>query len=349
MTQLGNQAPLAILGAGSWGTALALYLARRGQIVRVWSIDPTEITAMLADKANNRYIPGVPLPDTLQPTLLLDKTVEGVRDILVVVPSFGFRQTLALVEPYLTPESRIICASKGLDTETGNLLSEVMHDVLGANYPFAVLSGPSFAKEVANGLPTAVVIASKNKTFRRDLVDRFDSDIFRIHESEDIIGVELGGVVKNVIAIATGLSDGLKFGTNLRSAIITLGLHEIMALGMAMGADPNTFIGLSGLGDLILTCSDNQSRNRQMGLLLGEGLTVDRAEEKIGQVVEGKRSADLVTKLAARYKVNMPICQLVNNLLLSSSASEATAVTDLTSSPQLKERLLNALLALAIE
>lgn len=307
--------PIAILGAGSWGTALALYLGRRGQHVNIWSVEPTEIAAMLTDKANNRYLPGHPLPDTIHPFTDLAKTVEGIDDVLVVVPSVGFRSTLEAVKPFIHVKTRFICASKGLEAETGRLLSEVVDEVIGVNHAFAMLSGPSFAKEVAAGLPTAVVIASKHKDFLSDLIKRFDSHIFHIDPSNDITGVEVGGVVKNVIAIVTGISDGLQFGSNARSTLITRGLAEITTLGMALGGERETFVGLSGLGDLILTCSDDQSRNRRLGLAMGRGKSIQEAEKEIGQVVEGKRNAEIVAMLAEKLKINMPICQTVWQIL----------------------------------
>ncbi len=301
---------IAILGAGSWGTALALYLARQGQTVRIWSIDTSEIEAMLLEKAHHRYLPGIPLPDSIHPHRNLAETVKEVDDILVVVPSIGFRQTLTLVKPFLHPRTRIICATKGIDAETGQLLNQVADDVIG-QHPYAVLSGPSFAREVAAGLPAAVVIASRDAQFLSELKQRFHSDIFAIHPSHDIIGVEVGGVVKNVIAIATGIADGLGLGTNTRSALITLGLAEITQLGSKLGGKAETFLGLSGLGDLILTCSDDQSRNRRLGLHLGKGASISQAETEIGQVIEGKRNAELVAQLAKQHDVHMPICEMV--------------------------------------
>jgi glycerol-3-phosphate dehydrogenase (NAD(P)+) len=210
---------------------------------------------------------------------------------------------------------RIICATKGLDAETGQLLSEVATDVLGKDHLFAVLSGPSFAREVARGLPAALVIASFNPSFLKDLTHRFDSPLFRIHPSDDVIGVEVGGAVKNVIAIATGISDGMELGANTRSALITQGLAEIIRLGTALGGKPDTFIGLSGLGDLILTCSDDQSRNRRLGLAIGKGQDIKEAEKAIGQVVEGRRNAELIAMLAERHGINMPVCAAVFDIL----------------------------------
>ena len=303
--------PVAILGAGSWGTAIALYLARRGQTVRIWSIDKSEIDEMLADRAHNRYLPGFSLPDEIRPMANLAEAIQDVDDVIVVVPSVGFRATLTMLKPLIQPRVRITCASKGLDAETGKLLSEVAEETLGKEHKFAMLSGPSFAREVAAGLPAAVVIASHHKAFVADLVQRFDSPLFRVYPSSDVVGVEVGGVVKNVVAIATGIFDGLELGASARSALITHGLEEIIRLGTRLGGKIDTFIGLSGLGDLILTCSDNLSRNRRMGLALGKGKNVHEAEREVGQVVEGKRNAEIVVMLANRHGIDMPICSTV--------------------------------------
>lgn len=307
--------PITLLGAGSWGTALGLYLSRRGQTVRVWSIETTEINAMQTERENTRYLPGYPLPDCFHPIADIKEAVSGVDDILVVVPSVGFRQTLLTIKPLIQPSTRIICATKGLDMERGQLLSEVVADVLGDAYPFAMISGPSFAKEVAAGMPTAVTIASQNTALLKDLTDRFTSDIFQVDLSDDITGVEIGGVIKNVIAIATGISDGLGYGANTRSAIITRGLAEIMRLGVVLGGKKETFLGLSGLGDLILTCSDNQSRNKRLGLALGKGQDIKAAEKEIGQAIEGKRNAELVVKLAKQHNIAMPVSETVWEVL----------------------------------
>lgn len=307
--------PIAILGAGSWGTALALYLGRRKQAIRIWSIETAEIKSMQEDKTNNRYMPGFPLPDCILPMIDLAETVNAVDDILIVVPSVGFRQTLISIKPLIKPTARIICASKGLDTQTGQLLGEVAEEILGNKHPFAVLSGPSFAREVAAGLPTAVTVASRHPSLLTDLSQRFNSAIFRVYPSDDVIGVELGSVIKNVIAIATGISDGMGLGTNARSALITHGLNEIIRLGKALGGKPETFVGLSGLGDLILTTTDDQSRNRRLGLAIGKGRNIQEAEREIGQVVEGKRNAELVSMLAERHHIEMPICETVWQIL----------------------------------
>lgn len=319
--------PIAILGAGSWGTAIALYLARREQRVQLWSVDANEIKALKADHANKQFLPGFPFPDTIHPTDSLAEALSNVEDILIAVPSVGYRNTLTLLKPMLAPHMRILSVTKGLDSEHNELLHEVAATILGDDHPFAVLSGPSFAREVAAGLPTSVSIASKDKKFRDDLIQRFYSPIFRCYPSDDIIGTEIGGVAKNVIAIATGISDGMELGSNARSALITQGLAEIIALGTTLGGKLETFIGLAGLGDLILTCSDDLSRNRRLGLAIGKGKSIAMAEKEIGQVVEGKNSAELINKLATTHGVTMPICHAVNQILQGKMAVKEAFVT----------------------
>lgn len=307
--------PITILGAGSWGTALALTLARKGQVVRLWSYEIAEISSLLAERTNSRFLPGFDFPDTIQPTANLHDAIKDIDDILIVVPSVGFRETLIMLKECITPNIRITCASKGLDDDTGQLFNEVVEEVLGKDRKFAVLSGPSFAREVAAGLPAAVVIASRDTDMVNDLTARFNGPSFRVYPSDDITGVELGGAVKNVIAIATGITDGMELGANARCALITRGLTEIMRLGLKMGGKVDTFVGLSGMGDLILTCTDNQSRNRRLGLAIGKGADIQQAEREIGQVVEGKRNAELVALLAEHHGVEMPICNMVWQIL----------------------------------
>ncbi len=311
-----HHSPIAILGAGSWGTALALYLSRLGQVVRLWTHDSADAVNMQTARVNQRYLPGFIFPDTLQPVANLQDAISGIQDIIIAVPSSAFREVLVSLKPLLSSTSaRIVWVTKGLDSNTGQLLHDVAVDVLGKEHSYAVLSGPSFAREVAAGLPTAVVAASHDTQFSKDLVNRFNSPVFRVYSSHDVIGVEIGGIVKNVLAIATGISDGLKLGANARSALITRGLTEIIRLGTALGGHAETFIGLTGLGDLVLTCTDNQSRNRRFGLSLTTSKSHLEAEKEIGQVVEGKRNAELVVQLAHQYHVEMPISEAVWTVL----------------------------------
>lgn len=309
-------AALAVLGSGSWGTAIALYLARCGHTVPLWSIVPAEIETMLAKKENTQYLPGFPLPDNILPTTDLAEAVNQSQYLIIAVPSVGFRQTLTLLNPHLSqyPKKGILCATKGLDAASGKFLHEVADDVLG-NHPFAVLSGPSFAKEVAKGLPAALVVASRDDHFLQTITKEIQSEIFCLYPTDDVMGVEIGGIVKNVIALAAGMIDGMELGANARSAIITHGLNEMIQLGEALGAQSETFVGLSGLGDLILTCTDNLSRNRRLGLALGQGKDIKQAEQEIGQAVEGKENARLVIQLAEKHQVKLPLCETVWDIL----------------------------------
>lgn len=307
--------PIAILGAGSWGTALALHLSKQGQKVHLWSFDSNEIIALSNDRMNKQFLPGFPFTDLIHPIAELSEALLEVEDIIMAVPSHGYRNTLKLLKPLMTPSMRITNVSKGLDAESGQLLNAIVEEVLGKDCQFAILSGPSFAREVAAGLMTSVVIASKHRKFKNDLMKRFNSENFRTYPSDDVIGVELGGVIKNILAIAIGLSDGMQLGANFRSALLTHGLAETLQLGVALGGKPKTFIGLAGLGDLILTSLDDQSRNRRLGLKLGQGINPKAAEHEIGQAVEGKRNAELIVKLAQQHNVSMPICESVHKIL----------------------------------
>lgn len=307
--------PIAILGAGSWGTALALYLARLGQPVRLWTQDETRVKTMISERANNRYLPGHVFPDSLKVTHDLKTAIQDCEDILVAVPSAGFRDLLLKLQPIIKPKVKIVWVTKGLDQETGELLHAVAQRILGGQRAYAIISGPSFAREVAVGLPTAVVVASDDTDFATSLTERFNSQLLRVYFSTDVTGVEVGGIVKNIIAIATGISDGMKLGANARSALITRGLAEITRLGLAIGGQYETFTGLAGVGDLVLTCTDDQSRNRRFGLALGIGKTPADAEQEIGQVIEGKRNTEIVAGLAKKLLVEMPITETVLAIL----------------------------------
>ncbi|HVC38249.1 MAG TPA: NAD(P)H-dependent glycerol-3-phosphate dehydrogenase [Gammaproteobacteria bacterium] len=308
-------APIGILGAGSWGTALAILLAHNGRGVRLWSVDPNELIPLNADRENRQYLPGIPFPDMLVVEPRLEKLTAIVHDVLVVVPSHGFRATLNLLAAQQPKNLRLAWATKGFEHDTGKLLHQVAGEVLGEQLPLAVLSGPTFAREVAAGMPTAVTIASNDADFAKDLAGDVHSRSFRAYTSDDMAGVEVGGAVKNIIAIGCGISDGLKFGANARAALITRGLVEITRLGLKLGARAETFQGLAGLGDLVLTCTDDQSRNRRMGLALAAGKDVKSIEHDIGQVVEGVYAAKAVHHLARRLGVDMPITEQIYQIL----------------------------------
>jgi len=306
---------ITVLGAGSWGTALAIRLAANGNEVCLWGHEAAFMEQLALDRQNRRFLPDARFPDTLTIASELSIALGHSRDLLLVIPSHAFRDVLTRIASALAAGTRIVWATKGLETGSGKFMHEVLEEVLDLRCPAAVLSGPTFAREVAAGLPTAMTVASTNPVFANDLAARLQADVMRIYTSDDVIGVELGGTVKNVLAIAAGIADGLELGANCRAALITRGLAEIIRLGDAMGARRETLMGLSGIGDLILTCTDNQSRNRRLGLALGKGRPVDLAVQDIGQVVEGFNTAHEVARLARRHKVEMPICEQVYRVL----------------------------------
>ena len=310
-----NKPPIAVLGAGSWGTALALQFARSGRIVRLWGRDSAQLADIESARCNKRYLPDAEFPDNVHVVNGLEDCLSGVRDILVSVPSHGLRETLTRIAPLLDEEARVCWATKGFELSTGKLPHQVASEILGDERHVAVLSGPTFAKEVGDGLPTAMTIAANDPAFAGALATTLSGDNFRAYTSEDMIGVEVGGAVKNVLAIGAGISDGLGFGANTRIAMINRGLVEMTRLGVALGAKTDTFMGLAGMGDLVLTCTDNLSRNRRMGLALASGKTVDEAQKEIQQVVEGVLAAKAVRKVAEEQGVIMPICNEIYRIL----------------------------------
>jgi glycerol-3-phosphate dehydrogenase (NAD(P)+) len=325
MTQ--DAAAISVLGAGSYGTALAIALARNGHRTLLWGHRPEQVATLAADRCNKVFLPDAPFPASLEPEASLERAVRASRDLLIVVPSHVFADLLRQLKPFLRPDSRIAWATKGLDPASGNLLQQVAREILGEQIPLAVLSGPTFAKELAMGLPTAISLGSTDAGFARELADLLHCGrSFRVYLNDDMVGLQLGGAVKNVIAIGAGLADGLGFGANARTALITRGLVELQRLGVALGAEQETFMGMAGLGDLVLTCTDNQSRNRRFGLALGQGKSVDTAMAEIGQVVEGYRNAAEVHQLAARHGVEMPICEQVYQVLYEGKNAREAAL-----------------------
>ncbi|NRQ41068.1 NAD(P)H-dependent glycerol-3-phosphate dehydrogenase [Rheinheimera sp. YQF-2] len=307
---------IAVIGAGSYGTALAICLARNGNHITLWGRNSQDITQMAQQRLNQKYLPDIRLPDSLHVTAELAEAAASSRDILLVVPSHAFAQTLQQIKPFLQANARVAWATKGLEPETGRLLQDVARDILGEKVSLAVFSGPTFAKEMALGMPTAISLSSTDEEFIAELSDLLHcAKSFRVYTNPDFIGVQLGGAVKNVIAIGAGMADGIGFGANARTALITRGLTEMCRLGCALGAKKDTFMGMAGLGDLVLTCTDNQSRNRRFGLLLGQGKAVDDAMQSIGQVVEGYRNAKEVFNLAQRVGVEMPITEQIFQVL----------------------------------
>lgn len=329
---------IAVLGAGSWGTALSFALARNGHSVTLWARSSEHSAAMLASRSNEKYLSGFQFPDSLDTSNDLAKVVKNHTVFLVCVPSHAFRKTLQQLSRLgLDDSSSIVWATKGFDagapeseSSAPMLLSYVVDQELGTKGLHAIVSGPSFSKEVAADLPTAITASGNSIAAAEFAAELFHSNTMRVYTNTDLVGVQLGGAVKNVIAIAAGISDGLGFGANSRTAIITRGLAEIARLGNAMGAAKDTFLGLAGMGDLVLTCTDDQSRNRQFGLSLGMAPAYNGDTDKnfvrekldnIGQEVEGYHSSREVFKLAKHYAVEMPIVEQVYKVLYDGRAA----------------------------
>ncbi|MET3559636.1 glycerol-3-phosphate dehydrogenase (NAD(P)+) [Bartonella japonica] len=310
---------MTVIGAGSFGTVLAVVLARNGHRVLLWGHNSQHIKELQKYRCNKVFLPDIRFPDNLLLEDSLETAITASRNILIAVPSYAFHQVLCNIQPYLNQHSRVVWATKGLERGTGRLLQEVAREILGDKIPLAVLSGPSFAKEIAIGLPTAITVAASDAGFSEELQKLFHcGKSFRVYKNSDMVGVQLGGAVKNVIAIGAGISDGMGFGANARIALITRGLAEISRLGIAMGAEFFTFMGMTGLGDLVLTCTDNQSRNRRFGMLLGQGIDVREAEKQLGQVVEGYFNTKEVRTLAQRIGIEMPITEQIYQILFCS-------------------------------
>lgn len=315
---------VAVLGAGSWGTALALVLARNGHEISLWGRSQEAMAIMRESRVNARYLPDQVLPPAITPMADLTVAVKDADVVLIAAPSATFAELCQTLATTLLTPVPIVWATKGLAANGHGLLHEVAQAAL-PNAPLAVLSGPSFAAEVAAGLPTAIVLASHDAKTANQLTALFHEERFRVYTSNDIVGVQLGGAVKNVLAIATGIADGLGFGANARAGLITRGLAEVRRLGAHLGAQDATLTGLAGMGDLILTCTDDQSRNRRFGIALGRGESANDAAEQIGQVVEGAFTAAEVAEMAHRLAVEMPICQQVHAVLSKGVAPHTAA------------------------
>jgi glycerol-3-phosphate dehydrogenase (NAD(P)+) len=315
MTADKQKRPIAVLGAGSWGTALAVHLAASKHDVLLWGNEPDHIRTLQEQRCNQQFLPDVPFPDSLQVTDSLEQALANPSWILIVIPSHAYREFLHKNAGLFKENTGVAWASKGLEVGTGKLIHQVVEEELPQCRKLAVMSGPTFAKEVARNLPTAITVASRSESFSRQLSDDLHSGRFRVYLSTDLVGVELGGSFKNVLAIAAGAADGLGFGANTRAALITRGLAEMMRLGEAMGGKRETFMGLAGVGDLLLTCTDDQSRNRRTGLLLAQGKTLEQVKKEVGQEIEGIKTAKEVVRLAKQYHVEVPICEQVYRVL----------------------------------
>ena len=305
---------LAVLGAGSWGTALAILLARNGFDVKLWGHKPEFVADLVRDRCNKQFLPDIPFPPGIYPVADLQAATDGAADVVLAVPSHAFREVLTRTVPYLSADTGICWATKGLESGSGKLLHQVAREVT-PHTDIAILSGPTFAREVAEGLPTAATVAAGMMEIAQKFAGYFHGDTFRAYTSNDMVGLELGGSTKNVLAIAAGISDGLGFGCNARAALITRGLAELIRLGTALGAHRETFDGLAGVGDLVLTCTDNQSRNRRFGLALGSGKTREQAKREINQVIEGIDTAGEIYHLSQKHGIEMPITEQVYRVI----------------------------------
>jgi len=306
---------VAVLGSGSWGTALASLIARNGHPTVIWGRSADQIASINDRHENTRYLPGIPLPENLRATGDLAEAVAGADLVLVVTPSHAFAETLRALAPYRRPNAGVAWATKGFEPGSGRFLHEVAAEVLGDDVPLAVVTGPSFAKEVAQGLPTAVTVHSDDEAFTLEVAEALHGPTFRAYTGNDMLGAELGGAMKNVLAVATGVADGMDLGLNARAGLITRGLNEMLRLNVALGGRAETLMGLAGLGDLVLTCTGDLSRNRRLGLALGRGQSIKEAVAAIGQVVESMQTADEVMRLGERHGLDLPISDLVHRVL----------------------------------
>lgn len=306
--------PVAVLGAGSWGTALAVQLARNGVPTTLWGRTPQAVVDMATTRRNARYLPDLDLPAALQLSALLEPTVRDAGTLLIAVPSHAFGELLNTLAPWIGPEVGVAWATKGFDPASGRFLHQLVAERL-PGHAAAVVTGPSFAHEVALGLPTALTVHSADAEFAQAVAQQLHSPRFRAYTGSDVPGAELGGAMKNVLAVATGVADGMHCGLNARAGLITRGLAEMLRLGAALGSRPETLMGLAGLGDLVLTCTGDLSRNRRLGLALGQGVGLRQAIADIGQVVESVQTVDTVMKLAREHGVELPITALVQRVL----------------------------------
>jgi glycerol-3-phosphate dehydrogenase (NAD(P)+) len=331
-------ANITVLGAGSWGTALAMQLARLGAHVTLWGRNTAEIEAMRAARENARYLPGIAFPPGLEVEPDLRTAMASADWLLLAPPSVGFADTLRAALPFFTARlAGVAWATKGFEPGSGRFLHEVAQEIVGDSLPLALITGPSFAKEVALCKPTALTVASNNPEFAERVAKSLHGIAMRAYHTDDLPGAELGGALKNVLAVATGIADGLNLGANARAAIITRGLAEMMRLSRAIGGAPETLTGLAGMGDLVLTCTGDLSRNRRLGLALGQGKSIDQALAEIGQVVESIQTSDEVMRLSRRHDVELPIAEQMYKIL-HQGATPADALKALLGREQKAER-----------
>jgi len=312
---MADRQPVLVVGAGSWGTALAITLARNGYLIWMWGRNPDHIRQICNTRLNDQYLPGIKLPEAVNPVSDIRGLSDAISDVVIAVPCGALPSVLDELSRQFTTPLNICLACKGLAAGRHLLNHQVVEDSDCSVDRLGVLSGPSFAIEVARGLPTAATLAAASLDVAEYFADFFRNDVFRIYTSDDITGVQVAGAVKNVMAIAAGIADGLGYGANTRAALVTRGLSEITRLGVALGGRQETFMGLAGVGDLLLTCTDDKSRNRRLGLLLAKGKTAKEAQQDIGQVVEGMNAVGEVIHIAERYAIDMPISEQVSRVI----------------------------------
>ena len=328
---MSEQSRIGVVGAGAWGTALAIHLAKLHQEVQLWGRNAEKMTAMIAAGENKFYLPGIPIPSNVVACKDFATLVSHANYILVAVPSITMRKLLCAIREHASPDLKgIIWATKGLEQGSGKFFHQVAAEELPQEIKTAILSGPSFAQEVGKGLPTAVTIASTDEQFAQLAAQLFHHSMFRTYTSTDVAGVEIGGTFKNILAIAAGIVDGLGFGSNARAALITRGVAEMMRFGKFLSVKTETLAGLAGIGDIILSCTDNMSRNRRLGLGLGSGKELTAIEQEIGQVLEGKYAAKVVYDLSQQQNIELPISEQVYKVLYQNKSPRA-AVEDLLS------------------
>jgi len=305
---------IAVIGAGSWGTALSISLSGNGHTVKIWDLDKEHLKELSENRENVRYLPEVKFPDTLQISYNVGEAIEGADIVLFSVPAQHFRSALVGTLPYLNPEMVLVNVAKGIEQKSLKRLSEIAFETL-PNARYVVLSGPSHAEEVGRAMPTTLVSASDEQELAEYIQDVFMSDRLRIYTNSDVIGVELGGALKNIIALGAGISDGMGYGDNAKAAMMTRGITEIARLGVKLGADLSTFSGLTGIGDLIVTCTSMHSRNRRCGIMIGEGMKPSEAIKKVGMVVEGMYTTEAAYELAQQVGVEMPITEQIYHVI----------------------------------
>jgi glycerol-3-phosphate dehydrogenase (NAD(P)+) len=330
----GENKTVVVLGAGSWGTALALLLAHNHHTALLWGNDPSVQARLEKDRQNRNYLPEISFPANLRIAKSLAEAARSSSSFLMAVPSHAFRSTVTSLQSLISDESVLAWATKGLEPGSGKLLSRVASEVLGNRHSLAVVSGPTFAREVALDLPAALTVASEREAVAEEVASWMRNDRVRVYTSKDVAGVQLGGAIKNVMAIAAGISDGLGFGSNARAALITRGLAELTRLGVAMGGQKETFMGLAGAGDLILTCTDNTSRNRRVGLALGQGKRLPDILTELGQEAEGVATARELFQLAGKLKIDMPITTQVYRVLYETLSPQAAVEALLSREPK---------------